>query len=162
VPATALPEGINTVAISASDNAGNAAWCNWSFCVATPAAVISTGFSNGSQLPSGQFTFNASFSGDVGPLPGSVTLLIDGVDATSNATVTPSGIIYAGELLPGNHTLRLQVTNSAGNTTFQDFTFSINAPSGNGTPGVTTVVIIVVAVAALGSVAVYLFIRKGK
>jgi len=150
------------VAISASDNAGNAAWCNWSFSVVTPAAVITTGFSNGSQLPSGPFTFNASFSGDVGPLPGSVTLLIDGVDVTSNATVTPSGIIYAGGLPPGNHTLRLQVTNSAGNATFQDFAFSINAPSGNDTPDVTTIAIIVVVVAALGSVAVYLFIRKGK
>ncbi len=161
VPATALPDGIAAVTVTVSDNAGNEVTATWSFTVDTRATLtISSPLANGSTVAAGAFQFNASFSG-VGPLPGSVHLLIDGVDVTSNATVTATGISCSVTLPAGNHTITLQVTDAAGNTASASWTVNATEAAAGGGSDMTLVYVgIAVVVVILGAAAAYLAMRK--
>jgi parallel beta-helix repeat protein len=159
-PSAALPDGAATVVIRVSDNAGNEATATSTWTVDTKAPPAPTSpLANGSTVSAGPFQFNASFSG-VGPLPGSVHLLIDGVDVTSNATVTPTGITYSGTLPAGSHTITLVVTDAAGNPTSASWTVNASASGGAGADMTYVYAGIVVVVVIVGGAAVYFATRK--
>jgi len=161
-PSAALPDGAATVAISVSDNAGNGATATSTWTVDTKAPPAPTSpLANGSTVSAGQFQFNASFSG-VGPLPGSVHLLIDGVDVTSNATVTPTGITYSGTLPAGSHTVTLVVTDAAGNPASASWTVNASASGGAGADMIYVYAGIVAVVVIVGGAAAYFATRKKK
>jgi len=116
VPATALPDGIATVTVTVSDNAGNTATATATWTIDTkPPTVPTSATTNGSTVTAGAWQFSASFSG-IGQLPGSVHLFIDGIDVTSSASVTQTGIAYNATLPAGNHTITLVIADAAGNT----------------------------------------------
>jgi len=159
-PSAALPDGAATVEIRVSDNAGNEATATSTWTVDTKAPPAPTSpLANGSTVSAGPFQFNASFSG-VGPLPGSVHLFIDGVDVTSNATATPTGITYSGTLPAGSHTITLVVTDATGNPASASWTVNTSASGGAGADMIYVYAGIAVVVVIVGGAAVYFATRK--
>ncbi len=162
MPAAALPDGAATVLIRVSDNAGNEATATSTWTVDTKAPPSPTSpLANESTLSAGPFQFNASFSG-VGSLPGSVHLFIDGVDVTSNATVTPTGITYGGTLPAGSHTITLVVTDAAGNPASASWTVNASISGGAGADMTYGYAGIAVVAVVVGGAAVYFATRKKK
>ncbi len=59
--------------------------------------------------------------------PSSVTLLLDGVDRTQEATVTTAGIVFSRATVPGEHQVELGVADNAGNLAQVDWSFTLVA-----------------------------------
>lgn len=114
-PSTPLSEGIHNVyleAIDASSNQ-NTGYRTWWFTVDTLPPAISNEqpanlTSTGSTLPTISASFVDSTSGtDIG----SVQLIVDSVDVTADATITPNSVSYvpSSPLGDGSHDVYLQV-----------------------------------------------------
>ena len=100
--------------------------------VPTPPSVISTWPSNGETVLQGgavyaQFTSLASYI----ETP-TVHLLVDGVDVTHSAVVTP-GVVYwkAPPLSGGDHQASLRLKDAVGNATQMQWSFHVAAQEGN-------------------------------
>ncbi|MBC7120482.1 MAG: right-handed parallel beta-helix repeat-containing protein [Candidatus Methanosuratus sp.] len=125
-----------------------------------PPLAISSPLANGSTVAAGAFQFNASYS-SIGPLPVSVRLLIDGVDATHSANVTATGISCSVTLSEGAHTITLLLTDAAGNTASESWMITASEAAAGGGADMTLVYVgIVAAVVILGAAAAYLAMRK--
>jgi hypothetical protein len=129
IPGTVLPDGIHTVYIEVRDIYGNLATTTWSFAVDTLAPIITN-----LQPPDASITNNST------PLIGAnyndpsdidvsgVLLEVDGIDITSFATVTASGVSYipGTALLDEVHTIYLEVKDIYGNLATVTWNFTVD------------------------------------
>ncbi|MCQ5376678.1 MAG: Ig-like domain-containing protein [Candidatus Methanomethylicia archaeon] len=159
-PQLNLAEGNYRVSLFVKDNAGNVAWANWSFLVdLTPPSILQSSISNGSQIASSSLRLAFSYGGNVGPVPGSVKLFIDGNDVTQSSAVNSTSLIYSRPLPAGSHVATLVVTDRAGNTVAATWEFSVyqDAP-----PYLELALPVVVVAVALIAFWAYMRRRYGK
>lgn len=125
-PPLNLSEGNYRVSVFVKDNAGNSVWANWSFLIdLTPPSILQSSISNGSQVASSGLRLAFSYGGNIGPLPGSVKLLIDGSDVTQSSSVNSTSLTYSRPLPAGSHIATLVVTDRAGNTVSSTWEFTV-------------------------------------
>jgi outer membrane protein assembly factor BamB len=129
LPGMALSEGIHTVYLEVRDNVGNLAIETWSFTVDTVPPIITN-----LQPPDASTTndsipiISADYSDSSGINVSSVLLMVDGIDVTSSAAVTTSGVIYIPTmaLSDGIHTVYLEVRDIYGNLATGTWTFTVD------------------------------------
>ncbi len=131
IPANPLPNGMVTVFVSFSDNAGNQANVTWSFTVDTVAPSISGAAPvNGTLTNNPQMAISALFSdGTSGINVSSATIFVNGISVISLANASQSGIIYVPSallLLDGTTTASFSVSDLAGNTASETVVWTID------------------------------------
>jgi hypothetical protein len=160
MPATALPDGIAAVTLTVSDNAGNTATATWTIDTKPP-TVPTSATTNGSTVTTGAWQFSASFSG-VGQLPDSVRLFIDGVDVTSGASVTQTGIAYNATLPAGNHTITLVIADAAGNTASTTWAVAAEAQPQGATGAIDPYLVIAVVIVCIFVLLIFILAYRRK
>ncbi|MHB8858989.1 MAG: hypothetical protein ACYC6Z_05845 [Thermoleophilia bacterium] len=124
--AAGIADGHHSVSVNLKDLSGNAAVAGASnFDVDTTAPSI-TGFSPAGTGNSGTVTLSADYSDQVSGInAGSVALKLDG-SPQAGCTVTASSLSCpAGGLPEGSHLASLSVSDNAGNTATQDWSFTV-------------------------------------
>lgn len=130
-PTTALSSGAHTATLTVADLAGNTTQSSWSFTVDTVLPVIS-GLAPINKtiaaMPIASITAQYADVG-VGIDTTKINLLVDGLDVTASAQVTPTGISYipSAALSNGTHAIQLSVADKVGNTQSAAWSFSIDA-----------------------------------
>ena len=134
IPAADLPEGSHTVQASVADQSGNVGSAQWSFSVDTVGpSVANQAPADGASTTALRPAISASFA-DVtsGVDAASVHVFLGADEITANANVTAAGFSYtpATDLAPGAQTVRVELTDVAGNAqnTQWSFTISVNPP----------------------------------
>lgn len=161
VPAALLLlDGTTTATFSVSDLAGNAAseTVVWTIDTVAPPAPNST-TTNGTSITSGLYVFNATYSG-IGPLPGSVTITLDGANVTSAAAITATALQYNATLAAGSHTIVVSVKDAAGNTASSSWIINAASPSAGGISDY--IIAILAGIAAAVAIVVFLIMRDKK
>lgn len=129
VPASPLSQGLHTVSLTVQDEAGNTAIVSWTFRTdETPPVFSSVSPTEGANIYAfggGSVTISASYSDNAGIDTGAIRLTLDGVDITSKATVTATGLSYTGEVGPGAHTARITIADGAGNVGTRTVNFTV-------------------------------------
>ncbi len=135
VPSTPLSEGVHTVRVKVADTSGNTNEREWWFNVelpdTTPPEIVSVTPPDGATVSTATPVISASYTDDRGIDVSSVKLYVDGVDVTSEATVTASSVTYTPSTPFGNntvHTARVEVADLAGNTAEKEWSFTIVLP----------------------------------
>ncbi len=129
IPGTALSDGIHTVYLEVKDNVNNLATATWSFTVDTsPPMIANLQPHDGSTTNDNTSIISADYSDPSGINESSVLLEVDGVDVTSSATVTASGVSYipGTALQDGIHTVNLEVKDNYGNLATATWTFTVD------------------------------------
>ncbi len=150
-----LEEGSNRINVTAIDSASppNKRTLIIEITLDTEAPTI-TDFSPTEKIEETRPTIRASYSDNIGIDTAKVTILLDGTNITSAATVTSDAVAYTPteDLEPGDHTVTVRVYDLAGNKAERSWTFTIERPV-NYLPyiiaGVVVVVVVIVAVLAL-------------
>lgn len=156
LPASGLAQGLHTMILIVPDNAGNTASASWTFRVdATAPTISSISPSNGATIQSfgDSVTISASFSDNVEISTSSIRLMLDGVDITSSATITPTSISCTRVVGQGTHTAQLTVADAAGNISTSTSIFTLN----NLTP-----ILIIAAIALIALIVVLLLLSRRK
>lgn len=83
---------------------------------------------------------SASYQDDRAVDVGTVRLVVDGQDVTSQAIISDASLSYATDLTPGQHTLSLVVADTSGNLTSRTWTFTVQGPPATPTPTPTPTV----------------------
>ncbi|MCD6409665.1 MAG: Ig-like domain-containing protein [Candidatus Verstraetearchaeota archaeon] len=135
VPPAPLSEGMHTVRVKVADTSGNTNEREWWFNVklpdTTPPTIVSVTPPDGATVSTATPTISASYTDDTGIDVNSVRLYVDGVDVTSEATVTASSVTYTPTTLFANntgHTARVEVADLAGNTAEREWSFTVRLP----------------------------------
>ncbi|HPC27965.1 MAG TPA: hypothetical protein PKX17_04475, partial [Candidatus Methanomethylicus sp.] len=97
-----------------------------------------------------------------GPLPGSVRLFIDGVDVTSGAPVTQTGIAYNATLPAGNHTITLVITDPSGNTASTTWAVAAEAQPQGTTDAINPYLIIAVVIVCAFALLIFILAYRRK
>lgn len=163
-PSSQLSFGSHDVEVTASDLFGNSDTRSWSFTVQEVTDTVRPTISNLQPSPgstAGQdATVSASYSDDRSGIDlNSVSLVVDGEDVTADADVTASQITYTpdGGFDSGEHTVTLEVSDAAGNTASQTWTYNVEG----GISNLMIIVIGIVAVIVIAAVAAwYLLVYK--
>ncbi len=131
-PSTPLNDGIHTLTITASDNAGNQASETVNFTTSTdqsPPAISIIAPVDGSTLFTAQPALSAAFSDDVSGVDvNSVIILLDNTNITAQAIITETDFTAASPtpLNEGPHTLAVTVSDNAGNQAIETVGFTIS------------------------------------
>lgn len=126
-----ITDGVHNVAIAVPDMVGQSTATSWSFTVDTSVVGI-TGQSpaDGSWQNSAFPTISASFQPAATGVvdPGAVTLRVDGIDVTSQASVNAAGFSYVpvGALGEGAHTVRVSAADDDGHSGLSEWTFNVD------------------------------------
>jgi hypothetical protein len=156
---SSLSDGAHAIILSIVDNAGNSAISNWSFMVdSTPPSVMIYSPINSTTLNvlgSTQVQIQASCSDNIGLNFSLFKLIIDGVDVTSQAAVTTTGIHYTATFDAGNHIVTFSISDNAGNVATSSVSFSI-------VNLVPYIILIVVVAIILAVIAVFLLRRSSR
>jgi parallel beta-helix repeat protein len=129
-PVTPWTDGIFIVELEVMDFNDNLAYETWFFTVdTTPPSITNKLPAYDSVTSDNMTTINASYSDDSGIDLGSVKMLVNGNDETSNATVTPNNITYIPmtPLADGPYIVDIEVTDLAGWNTAQWWPFTVDA-----------------------------------
>jgi parallel beta-helix repeat protein len=133
-----LPVGTYSFAIWANDINNNWASVAGTFIIQDTTAPLITNLQppHNSIIHENAPTICANYSDISGINVSSVVLKVDGVDVTSSASTTSSGIIYTltTALPEGNHTVYLRVRDTNGNPAIAIWNFAIDASASNTTP----------------------------
>jgi len=155
LPASPFADGLHTISLSLSDNAGNTATSSCSFTIdTTPPQVNSTSVmpQNNSAVSGQQVLIACSYTDDNLVDLSSLSLIVDGTEYIANATATLAGISLNLSLPPGPHIVNLTVSDIAGNAARASWSFSVSQD-------LTCVAIALVAV-ALVAVAFAVFVLR--
>lgn len=141
-----LNEGAHEVQAEVSDLVGNRAVKNWAFTVDTAAIAITgqvpdDGSWQTSALPAIQANFQRAGTGVIDS--SSITVLLDGVDVSTDAECSPEGIVYrpSTRLSEGPHYVLVTLSDDSGHTGISEWDFTVDtiAPQiVNETPSGTT------------------------
>lgn len=155
-----LLDGTTTATFVVSDLAGNTAseTVVWTIDTVAPPVPNST-TTNGTSITAGPYVFNASYSG-IGPLPGSVTITLDGTNVTSGAAITATGLQYNATFAAGSHTIVVSVKDAAGNTASSSWIINAASPSAGGTNDY--IIAVLAGIAAAVAIIVFLIMRDKK
>lgn len=127
-PATALADGVHSVALKVVDAASNAATANWSFTVdTTPPAITGRAPLTDNSAPTSAVT--AVFADAVSGInTAQIQLLVDGADVSALATKTGTSVSYqpAARFSGGTHNVTLKVRDQAGNQAMASWSFSVD------------------------------------
>ncbi len=129
LPGVQLSDGIHTVYLEVKDNYGNVAIASWSFTVdTTPPIITNLQPPDASTTNDNTPTISADYSDPSGINVSSVVLEVDGIDVTSFATVTASGMSYIPgmALLDGIHTVYLEVKDNVDNLAIVSWSFTVD------------------------------------
>jgi sugar lactone lactonase YvrE len=129
-PAAPLAEGEHALLVRAFDRAGNAASAGSSFIVDLTSPVVANLSPANSTVTSALLRMRADFSDRLSGIdPGRVSVVLDGVDVTSQAVVNPAGFTLdpTGALAEGLHTLAVSVGDRAGNSTSSSAAFTVQS-----------------------------------
>jgi Bacterial Ig-like domain len=133
-PTAALASGAHTVVLKVFDKAGNSSQSSWTFTVSavvtdiTP-PTISAQVPNGLNLNSATPVISAQYADTgTGVDTTKVTLLVDGVNVTAQATISATGATYtpAAALTNGNHTVQLNIADKANNPAQASWSFTVD------------------------------------
>ncbi|MBB3122418.1 Ig-like domain-containing protein [Pseudoduganella violacea] len=133
-PPKPLVEGRHNISLIVGDKNGNFGTANWSFVVDTREPLISAQEPKGVDNADPRSAIGASYTDKGGPIaPANVQILVDGVDVSAAAVKTASSVKYQppAPLAAGSHTVKLSVTDAAGNTAVDSWSFGVaGGPSG--------------------------------
>ncbi len=100
---------------------------------------------SGSSISTTNLVISASYADTISGInPSTAKLYLDSIDVSGSASITASGISYnASNLNAGTHTVRVSVSDKAGNSASQNWTFRVvitnsGGGGGGGSGGVTT------------------------
>jgi hypothetical protein len=129
IPAAALSDGIHTVYLEVKDIYGNLASAIWNFTVDTlPPIITNLQPSDASTTNDSTPLIAADYNDQSGIDVGSVLLKVDGIDVTSSATVTASGITYTPTALTDSvHIVYLEVMDNVGNLAATTWSFTVDS-----------------------------------
>jgi parallel beta-helix repeat protein len=130
MPSSALSDGQHNVTLYVSDNISNHVAVSWSFDVdTTPPDITNLVPSASSTTNDNTPTISASYSDLWGINMSSVVLKVDGINVTSNASVTPGGVSYTPlvSLSDGPHTVNLSVWDNINNLASELWSFNVEA-----------------------------------
>lgn len=146
-PTTPLSDGPHDVYLEVQDNSSNHNSENksWSFDVDTTGPDITNlQPPDDSTTNDDSPTISADYSDPSGIDTSSVLLKVDGIDVTSSATVTTTGVTYtpAAPLSDGSHDVYLEVEDSSGNqnSANESWSFDVDASAPDTTPPSSSVV----------------------
>ena len=132
-PASALPDGEHTVALTVKDGAGNTATANVTFTVDATAPTVTALTPADGSLTNGRPTISASVSDAGASASGldttTLRLRVGGVDVTTSAEVSGNAVSYTPpQPLPsGSVALQLDVQDLAGNATSATWSIQVDA-----------------------------------
>ncbi|WP_050409524.1 hypothetical protein [Massilia sp. NR 4-1] len=133
-PPKPLVEGRHSVSLLVGDKSGNFGTANWSFVIDVHEPVISAQEPKGVDNANPRTAISASYTDKGGPInPANVRMQLDDVDVSAAAVKTASTIKYqpSAPLAAGPHTVKLSVTDAAGNTASDTWSFGVaSGPSG--------------------------------
>lgn len=128
-PAAALPEGNHVARLVLVKRNGLSSDTSWSFATRTPPEITAMAPRDVVLNANASVTITAQYS-DVGAGVDAdkVMLTLDGVDVTEDANITPTGLslVPDAQLPQGIHVLVLTVTDKAGNSTAQNWRFTLD------------------------------------
>lgn len=138
VPTAALTAGTHNITLKVFDQAGNSTQSAWTFSIDVAGPVISAQSpANAATISNTRPAISAQYA-DVGAgIDTTKTMLtVDGVNVTTQAAATATGITYTptAALASGAHTVVLKVFDKAGNTSQSTWTFAISAVVTDTTP----------------------------
>jgi hypothetical protein len=131
ITGTALSDGIYTVHVEVQDIFGYLATETWSFTVdATPPIITNLQPPDTSTTNDKTPVISADYSDPLGINVSSVMVTVDGIDVTSFATVTASGVTYLPltALPEGVHTVYVEVKDNVGNLATATWSFTVVIP----------------------------------
>jgi len=129
VPVLSLAEGKHTVFLEVRDTIGNLAYKTWSFTVDKTSPTIGNLQPNNISVTHDNIPMISTSFADLNNIEkNSVVLIVDGVDVTSDATVTTSGVSYTPKspLANGKHTVSLTARDVAGNLAQVTWSFTVD------------------------------------
>ncbi|HIO81721.1 TPA: PKD domain-containing protein, partial [Candidatus Poribacteria bacterium] len=138
-PQNNLKEGNYSVAIKATDNAGNSSSTKWSFTVildTTPPVITIISPMGESNVSEGRPVISASYTDAISGIDqASVKLFVDNEDVTSKVKVSDTRVSYisALDLAFGRHAVKIEVSDLATptvNTSSQEWTFMVESRDG--------------------------------
>ncbi|MEN3052333.1 MAG: Ig-like domain-containing protein [Candidatus Methanosuratincola petrocarbonis] len=125
-PSIALPDGPHSIRVIANDTLGNTASASSQFLVdTTPPAVTITSPSTSSCLNTGSVRISATFS-DTTSKATVVSVLLDGSEAISKASINGSTLTLEATLNDGQHALSVTVEDDLGNTASASTSFCVD------------------------------------
>jgi parallel beta-helix repeat protein len=130
IPGTVLLDGVHTVYLGVKDIYGNLATASWSFTVdATPPIITNLQPPDLSITNNSMPTISADYSDLSSINVSSVVLKVDGIDVTSSATVTASGVSYlpGAALSDSTHTVYLEVKDNVDNLASVTWSFTVDS-----------------------------------
>jgi Bacterial Ig-like domain len=133
-PVTALTSGAHAVVLKVFDKAGNTSQSTWTFTVSavvtdTTPPTISGQAPNGLSLNSATPVISAQYADTgTGVDTAKVTLLVDGVNVSAQATISATGVTYTPTtaLANGNHTVQLNIADKANNPAQASWSFTVD------------------------------------
>ncbi|MBI4283375.1 MAG: PD40 domain-containing protein [Chloroflexi bacterium] len=131
MPPAALANGQHNVAVYAADNLGNSASANWSFTVNSAPEITNLQPPPGAIISDTTPLISADLSDvDWGIDTNSVTIALDGIGVTGNASVSSSRVWYlpATPLALGGHSVTVYTRDNAGNSASANWSFTIAIP----------------------------------
>jgi len=128
-PTIPLSEGSHTVSVVILDLATNLASASSIFTIdVTPPTITGLTPSDGAIVTTATPLISADFSDNLSGINlSSVQILVDGVDRTVGANITPSGFtLQVAALSAGPHTVSVSVSDIAGNSASDSSTFDVS------------------------------------
>lgn len=162
-PSPPLSKGMHQAELRVFDLAGNNATEAWTFRVDDiPPIVTETKPVNGSVITERTLTISATLFDNLEVNPDSVRLKVDGVDRTSQATITKTSASLQIILDLGIHTVEITLSDTSGNTNTVPWSFTIKEPEPLPPEMIRDIIIMAVLVIAVVAVILLIFLMGNK
>ncbi|MEJ5292175.1 MAG: hypothetical protein WHS82_01130 [Candidatus Methanosuratincola sp.] len=162
-PSPPLSKGMHEAELRVYDLAGNNATEAWVFRVDDiPPIVTETKPANGSAITERTLTISATLFDNLEVKPESVRLKVDGVDRTSQATITKTSASLQVILDLGVHTVEVTLSDTSDNTNTVQWSFTIKEPEPLPPEMIRDIIIMAVLVIAVVAVLLLVFLMGNK
>lgn len=162
-PSPPLSKGMHQAELRVFDLAGNNATEAWTFRVDDiPPIVTETKPVNGSVITERTLTISATLFDNLEVNPDSVRLKVDGVDRTSQTTITKTSASLQIILDLGIHTVEITLSDTSGNTNTVPWSFTIKEPEPLPPEMIRDIIIMAVLVIAVVAVILLIFLMGNK
>ncbi|RLG39759.1 MAG: hypothetical protein DRO05_08080, partial [Thermoproteota archaeon] len=148
-------DGVNEVLTSG--NANDFKLCQitlWSYPDITNPVISELTPAEGAEVDTGKPEISASLSDDYSGIDaGSLLIKVDGLDVTSEATITETGVSYTPttDLSEGKHNITVEVSDKSKNKATTSWSFNVKLPEVSPTPSPTPSPRCIIATATYGS-----------
>lgn len=157
-PAVGLTDGRHTVTVTVADTSGNSNFATWSFTVDTALPTFAAIEPAEGAVTGPRPTIRATYADALSGIDtAKVVMMLDGQAVAAQAAAGSATFTPPGDLKAGSHTVKVDVTDMAGNTASRTWTFTSGAGGDN-----FLIVLVLIALIVVGGVGYWYWSTKMK